>query len=76
MNAEFAKIGANLITQSGLKMAKKYKCSVAELLVKPSEVCVLASLVISKIISPNRAQKLFVEMVEERKSKCRKAQTV
>lgn len=56
------------MTQSGRRLAKKYKCNVNELPIKPLEVAGIAYMVMLGMIGANQAQKFFVNIVTSRKN--------
>lgn len=46
------KIIANLITQTGRRLAKEYKCKINELGITPEQVSLIANLINKKLILP------------------------
>lgn len=60
----FAKTICNLITQTGLRYAKKCKCEVNELGVSPLEVAFIAKFILWGVITPQQGQKIYEGLIK------------
>lgn len=65
MPKSFAKIVANLITQTGFKLMKRYKCNITELGISVQEVAGIAHLIKQEIITMNTGYQLFEKFVRK-----------